>query len=106
MPDCQMCHIRETMQKIMTMLDELPEINDWYDEIVTEVFNAADNAFHQFQDLHYKVPYSPPICPDCGGYDIVPQAADETGGWLQCRECGEFWWHDLTEQEKEYINHA
>lgn len=49
--ECEMCKIRETMENIVKTVEALPEINDYYDDMLSEVYNAAENAARLFRDM-------------------------------------------------------
>ena len=46
MDECQFCKTREVLEKIMEIIEnEISEIGvDFYDNPITELYNAADNA--------------------------------------------------------------
>lgn len=49
---CDFCQVQQAMRQIMALIDDLPEINEpLYDDAVTDVYNAADNALGRFE--HY-----------------------------------------------------
>lgn len=50
---CVLCYLQVQLEKVKDITESLPEIGSaLYDDAVTDVFNAADNAHHLLEHEH------------------------------------------------------
>lgn len=49
---CDLCKLQSAMKRIMDDIETLPEIGAFYDDQITAVFNAADDAYCSLSHEH------------------------------------------------------
>ena len=59
---CQFCEMRAILQGWMGILDALPEVgSDFYDEPISEIYNAIDDAMGRWACYHSPEYYQPDV---------------------------------------------
>lgn len=54
MNDCDFCKVQKAMTQIMDIIDALPEVGEFYDKPVSDVYNACEDARLLFRHEHFE----------------------------------------------------